>query len=126
MKVRFIWSIISTILEEAAIVAAVLWGLPRIDIMVPIPVMIVIMVAWLAFSIFTYRKGTHALMRKPIPGLANMTGSKGRVVKTLSPNGMVRIKGELWDAISVSGNMDVGEYVEVLKQEGLRLIVKKL
>jgi membrane-bound serine protease (ClpP class) len=65
-------------------------------------------------------------MRKPIPGLANMAGSRGRVVKTLSPNGMVRIKGELWDATSVDGDMEVGEDVEVVRQEGLRLMVKKL
>lgn len=125
MKARLVYAIISTILEEAAIVAAVLWGLPRLNVHVPIPAMIVIMAVWIGFSIFTYHKGSLALLQKPIKGLVDMTGSKGRVVKALSPSGMVRIKGELWDAESSDGVIKEGVDVEVVRQDSLKLIVKK-
>ena len=41
------------------------------------------------------------------------------------PEGMVRIKGELWRAKSASGRMDTGEEVTVVRQDGLKLIVRK-
>lgn len=125
MTGRLIWAIISTVLEEAAIVVVVLWGLPQIGIRIPLPGMIVLMVAWLVFSILVYRVGTRALLRKPVTGLSDMTGSRGKVVAPLAPEGVVRIRGELWEA-RVSGEEITSGEIEVVGQEGLKLIVRKL
>jgi len=125
MTARLIWAIVSTLLEEAALVVIVLWGLPRIGIHIPLAGLIAIMVVWGVTSVIIYRIGSRALRKRPIIGLPAMVGSRGKVVNQLAPKGMVRIKDELWEAISVGDNMDIGEEVVVVGQDGLRLIVDK-
>ena len=125
MSVRLIWAIVSTLLEETALVAVVLWGLPQLGIHIPLPALIALMVAWAAFAVITYRLGSRALRRKPVIDLLPMVGNKGKVVSRLDPEGLVRIKGELWKAKSAGGRMDTGEEVTVVGQEGLKLIVRK-
>ena len=125
MKGRLIIAVVSTLLEEAALAAGVLWGLPKLGIHIPLWVLIIVMLAWGAYTIITYRMGSRALRKKPVDGLTAMVGSKGKVVSSLVPEGMVRIKGELWRAKSASGRMDTGEEVTVVGQDGLQLIVRK-
>jgi len=125
MSTRLILAVISTILEETAIAVIVLVGLPELGIKVPLGVLIALMVVWGAFSVFTYRVGSRALMKKPVVGLPNMIGSLGKVASPLDPNGFVRIKGELWEAKSVGEEIDTGEEVTVVGQDGLKLIVRK-
>ena len=125
MSTRFILAIISTLLEEAALVVIVLAGLPQLGIKVPLSILIILMVAWGAFSVFIYRIGSRALRRKPVIGLPGMLGSKGKVASPLAPEGFVRIKGELWEAKSAGEEIDTGEKVTVVGQDGLRLIVRK-
>jgi membrane protein implicated in regulation of membrane protease activity len=123
MAARLITAIISTLLEETAIVVIVLWGLPRLGLQIPLAGLIVLMVAWCAWSVFTDRLGSQALRIKPV--LPTMIGSKGMVASPLVPQGLVRIKGELWIATSTGGKIDSGEEVIVVEQEGLKLVVDK-
>ena len=125
MSGRLILAIISTLLEEAAIVAIVLLGLPHLGIRLPLAGLVGLMLAWGAYSVMTYRMGSRALSRKPVVGLPDMTDSKGKVVSLLAPEGLVRIKGELWVAESESGEMSPGEEAIVVGQDGLKLIVRK-
>ena len=125
MTARLILAIFSTLLEEAALVVVVLWGLPHLGIHIPLAGLIALMVAWGAFTILTYRMGSRALRRKPLIGLPGMVGSKGEVVSPLDPKGVVRIKGELWEAASDGGRIDIGEEVTVVGQDGLKLVVRK-
>jgi len=125
MSGRLIIAIVSTVLEEAALAVGVLWGLPKLGIHIPLWILIIVMLAWGAYTIITYRMGSRALRRKPVHGLTAMLGSEGKVVSPLAPKGMVRIKGELWVAKSASGRMDTGEEVTVVRQDGLKLIVRK-
>ena len=125
MRGRLIIAIVSTSLEEAALAVGVLWGLPKLGIHVPLWVLIMVMVAWAAFTVTTYRMGSRALRKKPVNGLTAMLGSEGEVVRPLVPEGLVRIKGELWRAKSVSGEIDTGEEVIVVGQDRLKLIVCK-
>jgi len=125
MSGRLIIAIVSTTLEEAALAAGVLWGLPKLGIHIPLWVLIIVMAAWGAYTITTYRMGSRALRKKPVHGLMAMLGSEGKVVSPLVPGGMVRIKGELWMAKSAGERMDAGEQVTVVGQDGLKLIVRK-
>jgi membrane-bound ClpP family serine protease len=125
MTSRLILAILSTLLEEAAIAVVVLWGLPWLGIEIPLAGLIALMVAWAAFAVFTYRKGTKALKKKPVAGLSNMVGTKGKVVSRLDPEGLVRVKGELWRASSAAGRIDSGVEVIVVGQDGLKLIVRQ-
>ncbi len=122
--VRLILAIISTIVEEAALVAIGVWGLPRLGVRVPLPVTIVVAVAWGVYSVFTYRAGSRMLKKKPLFNLSDMVGCQGEVVSPLAPAGLVKIKGEIWTAKSDGGNIPSGELVVVVGQERLKLVVR--
>jgi len=126
MTGRLILAIFSTLLEETAIALIVLLGLPYLGIHnFPLAGLIALMAAWGAFSVITYRMGSRALRRKPVVGLPDMVGSKGKVVSPLAPEGLTRIRGELWVAQSESGEMNSGEEIIVVGQDGLKLVVRK-
>ena len=125
MTGRLILAIISTLLEEAALAIIVLLGLPRLGIHIPLPGLIALMVVWLAWSVIIYRMGSVALRRKPLISLPDMVGSRGKVVSPLVPEGLVRIKGELWVAKAAVRELDVGAQVIVVEQDGLKLVVRK-
>jgi len=126
MTTRLVLAVISTLLEEAALAVIVLWGLPQIGVHIPLPGLIALMVAWGAFSVFIYRLGSRALRRKPVIGLLPMVGSRGKVVSPLAQEGLVKIKGELWQAKSAGEEIDAGEKVIVVDQDGLKLVVRKI
>ncbi len=123
MNGRLIMAILSTMLEEAALVAIVLVGLPELDISIPLAGLIALMVGWATVSVFTYRMGSRALRRRPMAGIETIIGSKGKVVSPLAPEGLIRIHAELWRAKSTGSRIDVGEEVIVLERDGGRLIV---
>ncbi len=125
MKGRLVIAIVSTTLEEVALAAGVLWGLPRLGIHIPLWVLIIVMLAWGTYAVITYRIGSRALRRKPLVGLPHMVGSKGKVVSPLVPEGLVRIRGELWMAETENNNIGTGEQVTVVGQDGLKLTVRK-
>jgi len=125
MTGRLILAIISTLIEEAALIVIVLWGLPQLGIRIPLPGLVALVIVWGAFSIFIYRMGSRALRKKPIAGLLTMVGSRGKAASPLVPEGFVRIKGELWEAKSLSGKIRTREEIMVVGQDGLKLIVRK-
>ena len=126
MRVRLIWAILSSLLEEAALAAVVLLWLPRWDMRLPLWGLILLMLALAAYNVVTYRMGSRALRKKPVPGLLDLVGSKGRAVSRLNPSGVIRIGGEVWQASSDSDTIDVGEEVVVVEQEGLKLVVHQV
>jgi membrane-bound serine protease (ClpP class) len=124
MNGRLILAIISTLLEEVAIAVIALLGLPRLGFYIPLPGLIAVMVLWLAYSVVIYRAGSRALRRKPVINIP-VIGSKGKVVSPLAPEGLVKIKGELWVATSAGKKLGVGSEVIVEEQDGLRLVVRR-
>ena len=125
MTTRLIIAVFTTLLEEAAIAVVALWLLPKIDVHLPLFVLVIIMLAWAAYAVTTYRLGTRALKRKLMVGLPGMVGARGRVVSDLAPEGTVRIKGELWDSKAEGRRINAGVWVTVVGQEGLKLIVRR-
>ena len=125
MTGRLIIAIFTTLVEEAALVAIVLWGLPQVGVNLHLGVLIALMAALAAYSVITYRMGSRALRRKPVVGLPDMVGAKGKTVSDLAPEGVVRIKGELWDAKAEGRRINAGTKVIVVGQEGLKLIVSR-
>lgn len=122
---RLFVGIFSLALEEVAIYAIWRWVLLEFNIEIPLYVVILIMTAWAAFSIGIFIVVTRALRRPQIPGLPSMVGSVGRVVSPLAPEGLVRIKGEIWTAVLDEGEKaGVGEEVTVTDMDGLRLHVR--
>jgi len=122
---RLIIAIVSNILEEVAIVVIWRWLLPEFGIRLSFSVLIGVMIAWAIFSVTLFIFTTRTLRRQTLVGLPTMIGSKGRVASPLAPDGLVRIKSELWGAISPEGDIDKGEEVDVVGEDGLKLIVRR-
>ena len=125
---RLILAIFSTALEEVAIYAIWRWVLPRIDVYIPLYAVITLMVLWGTYAVTNFVLVTRALRKKAYVGLPSMIGSTGKIAKAISrgnPEGLVRIKGELWAAESIDGNTNIDEQVEVVGEEGLRLKVRR-
>ena len=125
MTARLILAILSTLAEEVAIVIIWRWGLPELGIYLPLSVLIGVMVAWVAVSVTIFVVVTQALRRQTLIGLPTMVGSRGKVACLLAPEGLVRIKSELWSATSVEGEIEKDEEVMVVGEKGLMLIVRR-
>ena len=122
---RLVLAIVSTSLEEVAIWVVWRWGLPQLGVNIPFYILIVVMVGWLVWSAGFFVFVTKTLRRQKIIGLPTMVGSKGKVTNTLTPEGMVTIRSELWQAESVEGDMYKGEEVMVVGEDGLKLVVRR-
>lgn len=125
MTTRLVIAIVTTLIEEAALVAVVLWGLPQLGINLHVGVLIALMVALAAYAVIAYRMGSRALKRKPVVGLSDMIGARGKTVSDLDPDGTVRIKGELWESRAEGRKINAGVAVVVVGQEGLKLVVRR-
>jgi membrane-bound serine protease (ClpP class) len=115
-----ILTITTTLLEEAALVAVVLWLLPRVAINIPIWGLIIMMVALGVYNSINYRLSKKALVKKPM--ISPDIGSRGRTTTPISPTGYVRVNGELWRASS-SSTIDAGEEIAVAGMEGMTLLI---
>ena len=122
---RLILAIVSTSAVEVAFVVIWRWVLPEFEIELPLAVLIAVMVAYAVFAIVDFWFVTRILKRQTVVGLPTMVGSKGKVASPLAPEGMVMIKSELWGAESDEGNIDKGEEVTVVGQDGLKLFVRR-
>ena len=112
-------------MEEVAIVIIWRWLLPEFGIRLSLAVLIGVMLGWAAFSVASFVFTTRIMKKQRVIGLPSMIGSKGKVASSLAPQGLVKIKGELWGATSAEGNIDPGEGVEVVGEDGLKLVVRK-
>ena len=124
-NLRLILAIITSLLDEAIIIAVILWVLPQFGIKLSPVWLVVIAVGFVIFAVVAFRMGTRALGRKPLIGLTSMIGMQGNVTSPLTPEGFVKIKGELWRARAESGEIDSGAEVVVVGQEKLKLTVRK-
>lgn len=122
---RLVLAIVTTALEEVAIYVIWRWLLPELDIEMTFPVLIGVMVFWAIFAVSLFIFTTHTIKRQKVVGLPTMVGSRGKAASPLAPHGMVNIKGELWTAIADGEEVAKGEDIEVVKEDRLKLIVRK-
>jgi membrane protein implicated in regulation of membrane protease activity len=118
-----IYSIISTVIEEAGIAVLILWFLPLFGVVVPLWGVILVLSGFAVFSYFMYRIGHPTVLYETINPPESIIGSTGVVERSLNPIGYVRVCGELWQAFGRDGNMEKGEEVIVASIEGLKLTV---
>ena len=90
--------------------APVLWALLTADLVISAGVGLL---AW------------NGLSRRASSGRAvgSLEGAEGVVVSDLMPEGIVRVRGEQWSAVSVNGQARAGARVQVLRGGGVRLEV---
>jgi membrane protein implicated in regulation of membrane protease activity len=118
-----VYALIGTLLELGILIAIVVWGLPYMDIAMPLWAVIVLAIILLAFSGYTYTMGRRALNRKLLHEIGSMIGSTGIVSTVNESGGYIKIRGELWKAISES-KLTIGEEVVVVNIDGFTLIVE--
>lgn len=108
--VAALWLVIMAILGEARPLLYVLLGA---DLTIST---LMALAAWkvLKSPVATVQKD------KPVP---SVEGREGIALSTLSPEGIVRVGGEQWTAVSMNGEVPVGGRVQVINANGLRLEV---
>jgi membrane protein implicated in regulation of membrane protease activity len=122
---RLIIAILTSLLDEALIVFVILWGLPQLGINLPLYIILIICAAFVVYAVVFYQAGSRALIRRPVKGFTDQVGLEGKAVNRLSPEGTVKISGELWNARSESGEIEAGARVIVTGQDGFKLIVRR-
>ena len=115
-------------IDELVVLAFLIWGLPTLGIHLPLGAIIGITAGLVTKSAVTYRLAKPALIRKPRAGFDDMTGTRGKVLEPIDPEGLIIVDGEVWKARyndgSSSGDQQVGSEAIVVKREGLTLIVR--
>ena len=122
-KGYLVFSIVTGLLEEAALAAVVLWLLPLLGVNIPIWGLILLMVAYGVKEGISYRIGARALERKPVTSLEAMVGCRGEAATPLAPDGYVQARGELWQALSTGPNIDEGDEIVIVEVRRLTLFV---
>ncbi|MBI4810883.1 MAG: nodulation protein NfeD [Ignavibacteriales bacterium] len=89
-------------------------------------VIIITVILTLVFFLFAIGMGIRAQKRKPTTGIQGIVGEIGEVTHDLRPEGVVKVHGEIWNAISFDGNLRRGTKIKVEGIENLKLTVRKL
>jgi membrane-bound serine protease (ClpP class) len=125
LKARLALAVFSTALEELAIWLVWRWVLPEFGVNLSVWWLVAAMAVWAAFSVTMFMFTSRVVKRQSMVGLPSMVGMRGKWASPLAPSGFVRIKGELWGAVSEGGEVGTGEEVEVVGENGLKLVVRK-
>jgi len=70
-----LFCLVTTIIEEAVLIAVLLWLLPHFGISIPIWLFVVLVLAWAAWSYLTYRLGKRSIGKPPAVGPEAMVGT---------------------------------------------------
>ena len=95
-------------LSDSIFAAAVLAGLIAVIISYPLQLRMIYSVAY----------------KKREVGDEAMIGLRGTAMERLMPEGKVKVRGEIWNAVSTSGPIEKGQEVLVEAVEGLKLKVR--
>ena len=121
-----VWGkVLILMLDEVLIIAAILLVLHFIGIEITLPIKIGAGVIFVVFVFIRHVAVIPSFHSKLVTGREGMIGEQGKVVKPLTPTGVITINGEYWNAKSVDGNIEVNENVEIVGLEGLTLRVKR-
>jgi membrane-bound serine protease (ClpP class) len=96
------------------------------ELQVSLSVVVPVVVGFTAIAAFLVRLGLAAQRRPAVTGMEGMMSETGEAMTAIEPGaaGRVRIRGEIWRAISNEG-IAAGERVRVAGLDGLTLTVRK-
>ncbi|MFA5161581.1 MAG: nodulation protein NfeD [Elusimicrobiales bacterium] len=101
-------------------------GVPTMGIGVTLSVLLSTVGGLLLIALLIGIVVLRAQLRKVETGAESLIGQKGKAKTAISASGKVFIQGELWDAVSSSGEIAEGSSVKVESMAGLVLTVSKL
>ena len=113
------------LLDEAIVVAAIIFAFWFFKIKIPLPITITIAIIGGIFIFIIHVAVITSFHRKQVTGREGMTGLQGRAVEPLTPFGTIIVKGEYWKAKCLYDKIGVDEDVEIVGIDGLTLMVKR-
>ena len=118
------------ILTIGGIAAMILGSLMLIDspapfLQISLSAILGVTAATTAFFVFAIGAVFRAHRRQPATGREGLVGQAGVARTRLNPDGLIFIRGEIWNATCAEG-AEPGEQVQVTSVAGLKLKVKKL
>jgi membrane-bound ClpP family serine protease len=116
--------VLASLLDDVAIALLVLLVLWFFKIPISLPLVIFLVLFFVATVFIMHRLVIPALHKKIRTGSEGMIGLKGEVIEPLAPEGIVRVSGEYWKARAIGEDIAVGENVEIVGLDGLTLRVK--
>ena len=121
-----VWPIVLVaLLDDIAALALVFIVLWIFKVKITVPLIIVIGLVFGTFIFIVHRAIIPSLRRRKMSGAEGMIGLTGEVTKELSPKGTIKVMGEYWQAKSVADEIDIGEDVEIVGINGLKLEVRR-
>jgi membrane-bound ClpP family serine protease len=117
--------VLASLLDDAAVALFILLVLWLLKIPISLPIIILVVLFFVAFAFAIHKLVIPALHKKVSTGTEGMIGLEGKAVEPLTPNGLISIKGEYWEATSTGEDIAVGENVEIVGLDGLTLRVKR-
>jgi membrane-bound serine protease (ClpP class) len=90
-----------------------------------VKVILPVVVISAAFFLFALTMVVKAHRRRPTTGREGLIGRTGVATTDLKPEGVVDIRGELWNAVAEKG-IKAGEKVQVEEMEGMKVKVTKI
>jgi len=125
-KAYIISNIATGLFKGSVLLLIILWLLPLWGVNIPVWGIILIVATFLTYEIITFRLGRRALERKPVIWSEAIVGRCGKATTPLTPDGYVRVDGELWHAFSNDTNINEGEDIVVVELDRLTLRVAPL
>lgn len=116
--------ILAALLDDIAVTLVILLVLYLLHVPISTPIIVFLIVFFVFFTFIMHKAVIPAIHRRKATGKECMIGLEGEVVESLTPEGMVKVKDELWTAESLDGDIAKGEKVEVVAVEGLTLKVR--
>ncbi len=117
--------VLVALLDDIAVLVLLFVILWAFDVDIPIYLLVIIGLIVGTFVFIVHRAIVPSLRRKKVVGREGMIGRAGEVTQALKPKGVIKIADEYWKAKSLSGDIDIGEEVEIVNIEGLNLEVKR-
>jgi membrane-bound ClpP family serine protease len=116
---KLIGVILLSMADEAIILIIAFTVLSLLGVHIPAwaIVLAVVVVGGITYAIYVF------LRKQPQLGFENMIGLTGISVEPVGRKGTVRIKGQLWSAVTSGPKIEVGNVVMVTQQTGLQLTV---
>jgi membrane protein implicated in regulation of membrane protease activity len=116
---RLVIAVIASFLDEVLLVVAVLWVLPKLGVAVPLWLVVILAVVFLASGALTF----VVVRKKPNLGFESQIGTKAIAVSKIGNKGLVRIGHENWAARTDGPAIEQGTPIVVVGQNALILLV---
>lgn len=117
--------VLVALIDDIAVLALVVLILWALDVKIPVYLMVIIGLVAGIFVFFVHRSIVPSLRRRKVTGKEGMIGQIGEVTQDCSPRGIIKVKDEYWTAKSLSGDIKVGEEVEIVSIDGLKVEVER-